>query len=144
MTDESLRKGTDLQVRTSTHDDGNGITAEIRWGDDLAADPATLAWMAGDAVQDALKYVLIQPDLDAKALRDLRQHVRSARESIDRRCRGEENAVVRALRDLEEAVFEDGGDNLPAVRALADSWFGLHASEASPDDLRGDNPGGVA
>lgn len=127
------------------HDDGTSLTAEITWRPDMNDDPVTLVSSATEGLAHLMRDELVQPSLDAKALRELRQHVRFARESLDLRCRGDDNAVTRALRDLEEAVFEDGGDNLPAVRALADSWFGLHPSEASPDDLRDDDqPGGAA
>lgn len=133
-----------VTTTVTMHDDGTGLTAEIRWRPDMNDDPVTLVSSACEGLAVLMRDQLVQPSLDAKALRDLREHVRFARAALDRRCRGEENAVVRALRDLEEAVFEDAGDNVPAVRALADSWFGLPASEASSADLRDDNPGGVA
>lgn len=125
-----------VTTTVTMHDDGNSLTAEITWRPDMTDDPVLLVSNACDGLAHLMRDQLIQPSLDAKALRELRQHVRFARESLDRRCRGEENAVVRALRDLEEAVLEDAGDNRPAVEALADSWFGLHASEASTEDLR--------
>lgn len=141
MTDHDQRFAVTTTVHM--HDDGNGLFAEITWRPDMCDDPVQLVSSACEGLAVLMRDELVQPSLDAKALRELRQHVRFARESLDLRLRGGENAVTRALRDLEEAVFTDAGDDIPAVRALADSWFGLHASDASPDDLRDNNPGGA-
>lgn len=126
----------DFAVSVNFEGDEQGMTIHLTWRPGL---PATqLAWMAANAVGDAVRLNYIQPALDEQALTDLRGWVRNAREAVERLG---DSDTLRILRLLEQDVAA-GGD---AVRRLATSRFGENALDgALPDPAPAGDPRGVS
>ncbi|MGH3783117.1 MAG: hypothetical protein ACRDZY_16875 [Acidimicrobiales bacterium] len=121
------RPSGDMQVTTEADDDNLGLAVRVRWTADM--DPQIAPHMAGSAVSDAVKALLIQPGLDEQAIMDLRRFVRQFIQEAGPVVTGADDGeldIYRALSVLESAISGD----TEAVRLLARELFGRDSRDA--------------